>query len=567
LQTSRVTTLLDQADAGKQSPSFRLLFAVFLLSFSVLFLVMNRTFHIYDEGVILTDAMRTAEGQIPHRDFYLTYGPAQSYAIAWLFDCFGRSSLVERLYDLFIKASILAVSCMIAASYARRYVAVCIAIICGCWMLSINVVGSPTMPGLLLSLVGSSVMATLFVSDASRARMFGAGALTGLTALFRYDLGFALFAVHMASAFVAIAWRHPSNQTRFRIAGAVVLYYSAGVIAVFAPIAVLYLAVAPVGAFLHDAFIYPFKYYARGRHLPWPRFNLRTFDDMAVYIPMVVLALAAYVSLAGKNTLIEDSPPNLSGDAQARLWLRGGLVLYGLLTTIMILKGLVRIGPGQMFSAMIPALIMLAILYDHVLGSRRLIRLLITALCAFSFVTAGWTAMRILRITFLKDRASVLQGMLPAILPQPIREEVDWCDVPSPIHKGMCFLVDPDHAKVIRYLQANTGPAARIFVGAGQHDRIFVNDNITYFAANRLPATKWSEFDPLLQSRAEIQRQMIHEFDSNKLEYIVIDREFDDIHEPNGSSESSGVRLLDQYIQENFRPVETFGQLTIMRRR
>src|ERR1700735_195041 len=77
---------------------------VFFLSYCILFLSMSRHPYIYDEGLVLTAAMRVAAGQIPHRDFYANYGPAQFYLLAGLFDLFGETLLIERLFDLLVKA-------------------------------------------------------------------------------------------------------------------------------------------------------------------------------------------------------------------------------------------------------------------------------------------------------------------------------------------------------------------------------------------------------------------------------------------------------------------------------
>ena len=54
---------------------------VFLCSFLILFFGMSRHPIVYDEGLILTAAMWVAAGQLPHRDFYANYGPAQFYLI------------------------------------------------------------------------------------------------------------------------------------------------------------------------------------------------------------------------------------------------------------------------------------------------------------------------------------------------------------------------------------------------------------------------------------------------------------------------------------------------------
>src|ERR1700733_5460386 len=166
---------------------------VFLVSFIILFLGMDRGFDFYDEGLILVGAMRVAAGQVPHRDFYANYGPGQFYTLAWLFDLFGRSILVERIYDLVLRAAIVTVTYGITAAYCRRWIAICTAIVCGFWLFSAGLpsIAYPIIPLLLLTLIGSRLVLPIFRGEVQSWRMLAAGAVTGLAALFRYDVGFA----------------------------------------------------------------------------------------------------------------------------------------------------------------------------------------------------------------------------------------------------------------------------------------------------------------------------------------------------------------------------------------
>ena len=92
------------------------------------------------------------------------------------------------------------------------------------------------------------------------------------------------------------------------------------------------------------------------------------------------------------------------------------------------------------------------------------------------------------------------------------------------------------------------------------------NDNIIYFAAQRMPATHWSHFDPGLQTRADIQTKMIQELETNKPPYVILDSEFDDALEPNDSAKSSGVLLMDNYIRSHYRWIQATGVLSIWQR-
>jgi hypothetical protein len=56
---------------------------------------MPRYLNVYDESFMLTGALRINAGELPYRDFYAIYGPAEYYALAGLFKLFGPSVLAE----------------------------------------------------------------------------------------------------------------------------------------------------------------------------------------------------------------------------------------------------------------------------------------------------------------------------------------------------------------------------------------------------------------------------------------------------------------------------------------
>jgi len=120
---------------------------VFAASFLILFIGMSRLSNVYDEGLALTGAMRVAAGQIPHRDFYANYGPAQFYVLAGLFKIFGESLVVERLFDLFIKAALVTWVYALTSSYCRRTVAVCTSLVTVLWLFGLpNLSGTANVP-------------------------------------------------------------------------------------------------------------------------------------------------------------------------------------------------------------------------------------------------------------------------------------------------------------------------------------------------------------------------------------------------------------------------------------
>ncbi len=168
---------------------------------------MSRRPIVYDEGLMLTAAMRVAAGQVPHRDFCANYGPAQFYLFAGLFKLFGETILVERLFDLVLEALVVTAVYTIASSYCRRLVAVCTAVIALFWIFGLNGSGSTIIPVSLLNLIGCALILPVFLHSVSIRRMFAAGAVAGGAVLFRYDTGLALVGIHAFVILIAIYLR------------------------------------------------------------------------------------------------------------------------------------------------------------------------------------------------------------------------------------------------------------------------------------------------------------------------------------------------------------------------
>jgi hypothetical protein len=59
---------------------------------------------LFDDGIRLDGAERVLQGQIPYRDFYAIYGPAQFYWLPLLLKIFGVQSLTLRANFLFFTA-------------------------------------------------------------------------------------------------------------------------------------------------------------------------------------------------------------------------------------------------------------------------------------------------------------------------------------------------------------------------------------------------------------------------------------------------------------------------------
>jgi hypothetical protein len=550
-----------RADSFLAVQKYQLL--VFVISAVCLALGMDLRLSVYDEGVILTGAMRVAAWEIPHSVFYSNYGPAQFYLIAALFKVFGQYALIERAYDVLVRAAIVAVGYGLIATVTRTSIALAGAVICGLWLFSIPFYGYPILPVVLLSLVSAALVLPALAGHISTRRLVAAGATVGLTALFRYDVGFFVFAA--LGAVLGFSGALRSGNLRHALAEVKNLLapYLAGTCIVFLPVAVCYLAVASITPFIHDIVSYPVHYYARMRSLPFPgaRQVYRSLDKLAVYLPILICCVTAYSLFLSRGDIRRRSRAHSGrgGGEQVRDWL---LMMLALLTAVLYLKGLVRVSVVHMLASLIVSVFLLAALLDRASHQGYWISVVVRALCALSVLSVLDASITTAR-SLIRDESTVMAQA---------REGVDapglagrtLCGAPQGLPRIQCLLIDPARAEAARFVLANTSDDERIFVGLTRHDKIFVNDNMFYFATGRLPATRWHQFDPGLQTRVDVQREIIAELRAHNVRYIVLESHWDFMSEPNDSAKSSGVHQLDEYIRQNYRAIRHYGNVSVL---
>jgi hypothetical protein len=552
---------------GKQEGIFRAnpvtWLLVFLLSYISLFLGMSRFAGTFDEGLVLTGSMRVAASQIPHRDFYTLYGPAQYFILAGLFRLFGELLLVERLFDVFVKALIVTAAYAITSNYCRRSVALLASVVTLLWLFSIEeTAGSATMAVSLLNLVGSALIASVFVGGAARRRVFAAGAIAGLAALFRYDTGVAALGIHATAILIAGYLRSRSILNGLRSLLSTFWPYLIGFALLTLPPLIYYLSVAPLHSLVHDMILYPARHYHRARNVPFPRLYLRGPDNLGVYLPIPIAVISLYAALRERSPVRNDNPGGFTDWRKQQ----GFLVTFGVLVFLMYMKGFVRVSVFQTLLAIIPSMLLTAVLFQNRSVLPRFLRVCFFCLVCLVLGAASRSAYDEIGHLY-QSHLSVAQDIFSPGGRTIPETPAGWCNTIGPLTSGLCFLTAEDRIQTIKFITDHTERGQKLFLGLPRHDRIFAGDNLTYFATQRLPATKWFQLDPDLETRLDIQTEMTHEFDINKPPYIVLDSEYEDIHEPNDSSKSSGVTLLDDYIRNNYQQVQTFGTKSIWRRR
>src|SRR4029077_35755 len=229
----------------------------------------------YDEGVTLTKAALTAAGQIPFRDYWITYGPLDTYVLAAAFKAVAVNVMVERALGLVVLALLAivayAVTCRLGLRGGIRL------LLTG--LISVVPISVPAFnSAFLVNLVGvTAVLAFLHSLERDQRRWpLLAGALVGLASFSRPEFALAL-GVGLFAGYLAMGPNHHAVRARLFT----YLLSAVGVAAGLWGVTVLMAGTAPVW---FDLVTYATSLYPQARGIPFGR-----GDEAAVGI---VLAIA-----------------------------------------------------------------------------------------------------------------------------------------------------------------------------------------------------------------------------------------------------------------------------------
>jgi hypothetical protein len=523
---------------------------LFLLAMVVQAIVMRRQITYLDESLELYCAEHVLRGQLPYRDFWSLYGPAQFYMLAGFFKLFGISVLTGRLYDALVKSGIACMCFVLVERLASRRAAV-FAFAAGLLCLTCNtsaIYNFPIFPALLCGLV-SVYWLSRFLAEPSRLSfLIFAGLLTGFAATFRHDSGFYLcLAECMTLVWAARAQRRP----HWTLAA-----YLAAVGLIFLPVLAWLLWKVPVHDLYFDLIYMPGKVYPKVRGLPFPTLatlrpylhpfsasTLYALEDWVVYFPMVACAVA-FATVVFAQQIWDEA------------WQRftfGGLALLG---ALLYLKGVVRVTEvHQMQTIVIAASLTLVLISRHA----RLRRALRIPVFGCGLLLAGYVCLLVWHAgTFA--RWNVRDVVRP-----DYRESIyNTCHPPAGLERARCLVLDEPTTEAILYVQQLATPKDAIYVGAGRHDKLLMGDTRFYVVSGRTSMTKWYDLHPGVQTTLPIQNEMVESLRQQKPKVIVLNDAWDDIEEPNASRYSSGVTVLDEYIRGHYSEIAAFGPYSVL---
>ncbi len=540
--------------------------AVLLLVVLLQLRAMLLAIEVYDEGLALYGAARIARGAIPYRDFWSLYLPGSFYALAGLDRIFGESVFVGRCLDALNRASIV----LLVFAVVRRRAGPVGGVACAMTVCAL-LVGGPGMLVATLPATAASLMAMLFLDHAlefghasdvrpiaAKYAWIGAGSAAGVTLAFRQDLGMYVTLVCLGTI-AATSEVRPLNvfqTSRLRA-------FLFGLLLTTALPMTWLLVAVPFPDLWESLVRIPTQLYADFRSLPLPSpyemildklagTRTRPLRDLTVYLPPAIGILGAV--LAAKDWMAfrrrVPSAPGVRGVPGASY--DAGFAAWVALCLLFCLKGAVR----TEFLHMLPALVIASVIVVMV-ASRLRWR---TASAAVAVIVVACAAVRI--DTVVRRSIELHAASMPTSLwPYAVRL-AGGCGNPHGRRLG-CFRLDTGSSAALDYLLANGKEGTPIYVGTGRHDKILTNNVELYFLSGMPSVTKWHDFHPGVQTSREIQLQIIRDMEVSPPAFVVLNSKFDAVEENNESRYSSGVKLLDDYLQARFKTVLTSGSYTV----
>jgi len=523
---------------------------LFAITFVALLPGIRGPVNTYDEGIVTVGATRVMAGDVPYRDFWTVYGPGQFYALAAAFRLFGTSVLVERLWDTLCRSLAGLFAYFLARRFASRRTALAAWAVETVWLgyygnshhYAWAYYGYPVFPAVAGSFA-SMWMAARYLEQRRGRWMVASGIAVGVAALFRQDIG--IYAGVTLAA--AIAWfnrlrrstaeaRPPTPGIRPALEG--MPLFAVGILLVLGPVGAFLLARVPFGDLIHDLITFPISGFPRVRALPYPRLNFP--GNLPFYLPFPVLAAACAAAAAAVQARRSECVPR-------------ALCLFMLVVFALLSFNQARIRADLIHtpSFFLPSLLLLAALPGEI--SRSPARI-------------GIAGSRVL--------SCIAALCLGALLIRPVGDRIELLTAPAGPAAGMTrdlprargISVPDATAQVVRAVQELAAPGEPIYVGNASHDRILESEPMIYFLAGRACATRYHELHPGVATTAPVQREIADQLEERQVRVLVLSGRFENLREPNGSSKSSGVRILDDYIARHYRPEEAFGPYTIWSR-
>lgn len=492
----------------------------------------------YDEGIVLLNAARIMNGEVPYRDFWSPYPPGQFYSVAMIFNVFGKSILVARLYDLAVRVALVGIVFAFSKNLMSRSYSI---FVCGGAIALLSYSGFylyPIFPSLMWTLLG--VFVAFKTSDtSSHSKKVWPGIILGCAACFRLEIAFpgvVAVLIHILSS------QFKEDIPRKYVVGNMFkqsLWLFIGLLLIMIPVYLFFVMKCGWYALWLNLVQIPFNLSSSFRSTKPPPFipqlndvtlkeiytGLRTW--FFFYFPIFVYCFAFWRIV---HSIVARTKIQLFSELAALTWL-GILFLPQMIS---------RFDPIHALAPTLISFILFPLLMLTKDGSRIHVRKRIAYVLALGIIVFYFVSATRLLFQFSED--------------YPPRGRFSNLEHSG----GVSVAIDQEQA--VNFIQKHTLRRETIFVGNRRNDLAFMNDISFYFLADRPPSTYYSEFDPGITTTFNAQKQMVNELGSVRW-IVLVDMPLST--ESNISSVSSKVTYLDDFIQRNFTLVQEIGRYQI----
>jgi hypothetical protein len=480
-----------------------------------------------DEGLMLQAVARIADGQVPYDDFWWYYPPGQPYLLAGLWELFGPSLLAWRVVRVLADAAV----AVLAYELARRRAPWPLAI--AAWLGAAGAMAFPTGPHpfpIALALA-------LGALAAFERRPLAAGALAGLCAGWRLE--FAAYVV--VGVAVALIARGGDRRSRLQPLGRFAAATAVTLVTLYTPV----VAAAGIGDSWELLVRYPVFDFADYQTLPFPidydgPLNTSSpwgfVSDSSEEILHFYLPLALVIGLGGGFLAL---PPRFRRDEALPIAL--AIFSLGMLSYLLVRPDLFHTAPLA---------VVVCVLGAWALVGARLGRLgLVAAVpAALGLVWA------------------VAEGVDRRI--RGLEEDTIALDLPVADGVG----ARPNRARpldrAVRLVRDTVPPDRPIYVATLRSDLVTSGHPLFYILAERENPTRYDIQAPGVVTSAPVQREIAAALERAQVPVVVRwEAPVTAQPEPNRAGESTGVRIVDDYLTRRYRRFAKVGYYVLLERR
>jgi 4-amino-4-deoxy-L-arabinose transferase-like glycosyltransferase len=522
------------------------LFAV-LIGFGFYFQNLFAPINSYDEGIMLENSFNILKGLIPYRDFWTLYPPGYYYLFAGIFKIFGINDLVFRIADFLFRAVISLSIFALARHYFSKITSIVLSSVSFLWLVSIiNIyINTPTLMLMYLALL--TILKYFDQAHGKQIRyLIISGVLAGLTGFIRWDFGICAYISLLSVLVIDNLLRRSQTREKQHLVRDFSIF-TGSVLIILVPLLGLVVYKPGLNDFIDQVFIAPLLINHQYRAIPQPSildFNINPFQNMnwiRFYLPLLVVLLESgrlLVNFISTKEKVVDS--KALGEIVLLVW-----------SLFFLVYSTARYDISHILPALIVSLILLVVFLKNVVrkcSDKKLSRLIIVFVIGL-FIASLIPAYILTPLdTYLVNKKYVTNNYS--------------CFVT--LRREGCSSVSLSTQKVISIIESKTKEDTPIFIGNFIHDKIFINDMSLYFLLGRPGINKYQELYPGVATTSKVQNEIVNSLIQKKVVYIILVNEEVSI-ESNLSSTSSGVFILDNYIQKNYQVIFQDGIYKVLK--